>query len=164
MKSILAKDIMSSPVITLSAGDNLNTMVKLISDNNISGIPVVDDNGKLKGIVSKTDLIVYEMEKEFNHILEVDLKLIINNQDNPSGSVIETVKDANSISETKIEDIMTHYVYTAGPDSNVQSIAETMGKNQIHRMIIIENDCVIGIVTSMDLLKLISSKSFLLEK
>jgi len=56
MRKILVDDVMSSPVITLKPKDTIDECVKLMLENDISGVPVVED-GEIKGIVTKTDLV-----------------------------------------------------------------------------------------------------------
>jgi len=56
MRKILVDDVMSSPVITLKPKDTIDECVKLMLENDISGVPVVED-GEIKGIATKTDLV-----------------------------------------------------------------------------------------------------------
>jgi len=56
MRKILVDDAMSSPVITLGPKDTIEKCVKLMLENDISGVPIVEDE-EIKGIVTKTDLV-----------------------------------------------------------------------------------------------------------
>jgi CBS domain-containing protein len=56
MRKILVEDVMSSPVITLEPKDTIEKCAKLMLENDISGIPIVE-NEEIKGIVTKTDLV-----------------------------------------------------------------------------------------------------------
>jgi len=56
MRKILVDDVMSSHVITLKPKDTIDECVKLMLENDISGVPVVED-GEIKGIATKTDLV-----------------------------------------------------------------------------------------------------------
>ena len=57
MAEITAKDIMNREVKTVEVNTKLNDVVELLVTNNISGVPVVDGDGKLAGIISEADLI-----------------------------------------------------------------------------------------------------------
>lgn len=54
---ILVKDIMSSPVISVSLSETVSQVLKLAKKKNVTGFPIVDDNNKVIGIVSTLDLI-----------------------------------------------------------------------------------------------------------
>jgi CBS domain-containing protein len=56
MRKILVEDVMSSPVITLKPKDTIGKCVKVMLKNDISGVPIVEDE-EIKGIVTKTDLV-----------------------------------------------------------------------------------------------------------
>ncbi len=54
---MLAKDIMTKKVITVSPLTSIKDLAKMLTKNKISGAPVTDKNGKLLGIVSRTDIV-----------------------------------------------------------------------------------------------------------
>jgi len=54
---MLAKDIMTKKVITVSPLTTVKDLAKSLTENNISGVPVADKTGKLLGIVSATDIV-----------------------------------------------------------------------------------------------------------
>jgi CBS-domain-containing membrane protein len=54
---MLARDIMTSPVITIRPQARVHEAARLLSDHNISGVPVVDDSGAMVGLVTEADLI-----------------------------------------------------------------------------------------------------------
>ena len=53
---VYVKDIMSTPVITVPAGEPIGTAAKIMSDYDVDKLPVVDDSGTLVGIVTSTEL------------------------------------------------------------------------------------------------------------
>ena len=50
-------EVMHSPVITISPGERLSEAVKQMIDNRIGGLPVLDNNGQIVGILTETDLL-----------------------------------------------------------------------------------------------------------
>ena len=55
---MIAKDIMTRDVITVSAATSVKALAKILVQNQISGAPVVDKKGKILGIVSDADIVV----------------------------------------------------------------------------------------------------------
>lgn len=59
----LAEDIMTSPTITIGKNTNVKEALNLLAENNISGVPVTDKEGKLIGIISGADIMRYSQQK-----------------------------------------------------------------------------------------------------
>ena len=76
-----AKDVMSTDVISVKEDDPIFDAVKLLVENNISGLPVVDDDMKLTGILSEKDLVNLFYEQE-----EADSKTVGDYMTNPAVS------------------------------------------------------------------------------
>jgi CBS domain-containing protein len=159
MRHACARDIMSSPVITAKPKQTLQDLARTIFDERISGIPVVDEDNTLVGIVSKTDLIAFELERQIDQVYEVDLKLIFKSLDDGSSPTAETLTTRTVSQPVTVQDIMNTKVVTAGPDSRIADIADKMRELRLHRVVIVDKGHVAGMVTSMDLLKIISNKN-----
>lgn len=153
-----AGDIMTTDVVTIGPESNIAEAVRLICEHGISGLPVVEINGKLLGIITKTDLIALEYETQFERLYEVDLKSILGSKELNQTSCQKSSIDTEGKETTPVETIMKRNVITASPDTPLPMIAKLMQENNVHRIVITENDRVIGIITSMDLLKLIVQK------
>ncbi len=155
----VARDVMTQNVITMKESDTVADLVRIICENKISGIPVVDDRGWLAGIVSKTDLIAFELEKQFDRVCQVDLKLLFRSM-GEADPTVNIEQPVDSVPGTiTVGSIMKRGVITAGPDTPLVEIADLMRKNRIHRVVITEGGVIAGIVTSMDLLRLIVEKN-----
>jgi len=70
MKKLSAKDIMSSPVITTKGHVVVSDFIATLIGHGITGLPVVDDNNRLAGIVTRTDLLVFELKRELSSLYE----------------------------------------------------------------------------------------------
>jgi len=157
--STKAGDIMTSPVVTIGPSESVSEAVRLICGKGISGLPVVDDAGRLVGILSKTDLVAWEYECLFDHVYEVDLKPIFSALGEEMGKETASPREGDVPGDSRVESIMKRTVITATPETPLTVVAGLMKKNNIHRVVITVGDKVAGIVTSMDMLKLIMEKS-----
>lgn len=153
-------DIMTTNVVTIDPSKSISEAVRLICEHEISGLPVVNSEGKLVGIISKTDLIACEYESLFDRVYAIDLKPILGHAGEEASLSKQPHSSANAQSDIRVETVMKTSVITATPETPLTEIAYLMKKNNIHRIIITVNDTVIGIVTSMDLLKLIAEKGY----
>ncbi len=144
-----AKDIMTAKVITISKDATIGELSRMLLKNKISGVPVVDSEGKLIGMVTDADIITEDMEPMFPIYFD---PLII------SYAFIENFekyqKDAKEYLETKVEEIMARRVKSVKKETPVNEIARIMVKDRINRIPVVdENNKVIGIIARADILK-----------
>jgi len=144
-----AKDIMTTKVITISKDATIGELSRMLLKNRISGVPVVDGEGKLIGMVTDADIITEDMEPMFPIYFD---PLII------SYAFIENFekyqKDAKEYLETKVEEIMARRVKSVKKETPVSDIARIMVKDRINRIPVVdENNKVIGIIARADILK-----------
>lgn len=141
-----AKDIMSKEVKTISPESSVEDAAKILSDNNVSGLPVVED-GKLLGIVSESDLIVKDKKLHFPDYINVIGGIIY------LESYKKFKKEFKKFIAVNVEDLMTEDVITVSPDEIVEDIATIMSEEDVNRLPVVEGDRIVGIVTRGDLLK-----------
>jgi len=145
---IQAQHIMKKPVTTVDAGMKLTDFARLLSEERISGAPVVDQSGRIIGIISRTDLV--------DHLLEGSAR------ESEMGGFLaflgleSPMKEMASGSEEEVwgtvGDIMTSDVETAEPTASLAEVAVRMFENRIHRVVITSENRPVGIITSLDLL------------
>lgn len=137
-----ARDIMTTSVITADPAMSVSDIAKLLLDYRISAVPVLDENGKLAGVVSEGDLMRRSdlgTERERSWWLEM-----FGATDRPS----DYIKSHGR----KAEDVMTRDVITVSPDTSVADIAATLERKHIKRVPVIEDGKLVGLVSRSNLL------------
>ncbi len=125
-----ASEVMHEGIVEVSPELGLREFEELLTVEDISGAPVTGSDGKLLGIASKTDIVRILAEQVSGNDDLFDAALTV-------------------------EDIMTREVVTVSPDEDVKSIARHMIDGQLHRVLVMRDKEVLGIVTAFDLLKLL---------
>lgn len=149
MKELTAKDVMTRRVLTIRDDASVSELVSLLSENMISGAPVVDADGKLVGVVSTTDVARQSRKRSIKRDHPPDFYL-------HGWELIEDDVRSFSVEEEgddKVQDIMTPVIFSVSEDAMVSEMADTMVGGRIHRLIVTNGDTVVGIVTTLDLLK-----------
>ncbi len=123
---ITIKDWMSTPVITIKPGVSVYEAAVIMDRHNIGSIIISTDGKKPEGIITERDLL---------------------------RKIVAQDKDAKQV---KVEEIMTKKVITVESDTSLLEISKMMTKNVFRRIIVMENNEMIGIATSRDLLQLMS--------
>lgn len=139
---VKAKDIMATDIIVLGEKDSLHKSSRILSDHHTSGAPVVDDIGRIVGIISEHDIVSYISTFEDDE-LEFD-----NSSDLPHLAHMYIQASAKPV-----EDIMTKEVITAGPDTTIEDLARLMTQNNINRVPIVVKGELLGIVSRIDILR-----------
>lgn len=144
---MLIKEIMTKEVITVDPDTPLHDVARLLFDHNLTGMPVVEKDGKVVGIVTEYDL----MSRSDNTHLPTYLKVLSEfdfHQAKPLKNVIEKVQ------ELRVRDIMTERVIVLGPEEAVEEAAEIFSKQHINPLPVVEDGRLVGIISRADIVKL----------
>ena len=140
------KDIMSKDVKTITPDTSVEEAAKILSEMEISGLPVVEE-GKLLGIVSESDLIVKDKKLHFPDYINVIGGIIY----------LESYKkfreEFKKFIAVEVKDLMTENVITISPDKTVEDAATLMSEKDVNRLPVLEDDELVGIVTRADIVK-----------
>ncbi len=148
MSELVARDIMSDNVITISRNASIEELSGLLIKKKISGVPVIDENGIMLGIATEGDIIVRDTELHFPRYFKLLDGIIY---------LESLTKFKNNLKKhlaIKVDEIMTKKVISAKSDTPVSEIAELMVSHKVNRIPIIDdNNRPIGIVTRADIVK-----------
>lgn len=139
-----ARDIMTTSVITVAPETDIREAAQMLLDNRISAMPVIDQAGKLVGIVSEGDLMRrQEAGTGRHHSWWLDLLA------SPRERALTYVKEHSR----RVGDVMTRRVIAVEEDADLESIAETLEKNRIKRVPVVRDGKVIGVVSRANLMR-----------
>lgn len=145
-----AKDIMTEEVITVKPETSVEDAAKILSKHGISGLPVVDDQDSLVGIVTEKDLIIKDKKLHFPDYINILGGIIY------IESHQKFVEEFKKYIAVKVEELMTKRVLTIVPETPIDEIADLMTEKEINRLPVIDKDKLVGIVTRADIVKHIS--------
>ncbi len=110
------KDIMTKKVITVTPKTKVKEAVGLMVKNEVSGLPVVDDDGKVIGLLTEADLLAARTTQN-------------------------------------VESAMSKRVYKASPDDSIKSVSDTLKKQKIKRVPVVDKKGkLVGVVSRRDVL------------
>jgi len=143
---------MNPDVVVCNPEDTIGDVARLLKQNNISGLPVVDD-GKVVGIVSEGDLLkLLEVPDRSGlwlpspfEVFEVPIRELINWE--------ETKRMLDDVGSKPVEEIMNKKVYTVSPEDSIEKASTIITKHKINRLPVIEGGLLVGIVTRGDIIR-----------
>ena len=140
---MLARDVMRTKVVKISPDNSVRHAAEVMLANSISGLPVVDDDGRLVGIISEGDLIRRTElgSREIASIAKLDL---------PAEKRADAYVRRSS---WRVGDVMTQNPVTVDESTPLRRIAQLMQESNIKRVPVTRSGELIGIVSRADLLQ-----------
>jgi CBS domain-containing membrane protein len=140
------KDVMTRDVITVRRTADLHEAAKILSDHRISGMPVVDDNNRVIGVISEADILTLagmSREHTFKDILR-----------NLLGEPVPARKTGNTVG-----DVMSFPPITSKGDDEIGDVARIFDERRIKRLPVVDDEGrLIGIVSRADIVRAIGRK------
>lgn len=156
MAAVCAGDVMSAPVISIKAGTTLQEAVKVLAENNISGAPVVNEEGELIGIITEKDIVEYASE------LQVIPLIGSKGWVSPQTDVTEIAsfkKGFETLGSTSVEKAMSEKVITVKEDTPGPEVARLMKKKKVNRVPVVdEQGRLCGIITRANLVHYLAER------
>ena len=140
------RDVMTTNIISISKYETILAAANILTERNISGLPVVDKENKVLGIITQADILSMvgvSREHTFKDLLRYML-----------GEKLPERKIGDFVG-----DIMTSPALTIKPEANIADAVKTMDEKRIRRLTVVdEQNQLIGILTRADILKAVISR------
>ena len=144
MTARVVRDVMQRDVIVVSPDAPLLDVHRLFVEEDINGAPVVEDaDGKVLGVVSSLDLL-RAVRDEYDHVPSV------------AGAYFRDDVPRSGVASLTAADAMVRERVAVSPEMTVAEAAELMRSRHIHRVLVIEDHELVGILTTFDLLALLA--------
>ena len=143
-----AGDVMIRAVVTASPDTSVDGLARLMINLRVSGVPVLDSDGGLVGIVTEGDLLRRVETGTERHQPRWSEPFSSN-----SGLAAEYVKSH----ARRVADIMTREVFSVDETATLAEIVDLMEAKKIKRVPVVHNGKIVGIVGRADLLKVLAS-------
>jgi len=155
MKQMIAAEVMNPHVLAVSPDMTVHELVSFLVENQITGAPVLDRTGRLVGVVSETDIAEAELERAEPVDDRADPEFDLRGWEEEAEPGELRKLHVHAAGDITVGDIMTPTAYTVPHDTAVEDLARTMVTGRVHRLLVTRDSHVVGIVTSLDLLKLL---------
>jgi CBS-domain-containing membrane protein len=142
-----ARDIMKREVITVSPQTKTVEAANVMLENRINGLPVVDDQGCVKGILCQSDLIAQQEEIRLPSFFTLLDGFI------PLTSYKHFEKEVQKIAAVTVEQAMTPNPITVEPETTLTELATLMVNKNIHTLPVVDKGKLVGIIGKEDVLR-----------
>lgn len=145
------KDVMTTQVITVTPETPLRDLAAILAENNINGVPVVDDQGRVLGVVCESDLI------DQNRPLHIPTVFVILDSVIPLENPWRLQKEFKRLTATLVGDIYSKPAVVVSPEADLSKVAQLMGERKLYTIPVVEGGKLVGIVGKADLIRSIYS-------
>lgn|GEM_PF-288938 len=135
--------LMTTNVITVAPEDSLHKVKEIFDQHNIHHIPVVDEDHKIAGIVSKTD---------FLHFLRGYAR-----------TTADIINEEAHLRAWKVEEVMIRGLAKVDQNEPIRTALEVFKTNRLHALPIVEGNQLVGIVTTYDVIKALAEAPISLD-
>ncbi len=147
-----AKEIMTRKLITVSPETEIIQAAKILLENHINGLPVVDKTGNLVGILCQSDLIAQQKKLPIPSFFTILDGLIT------MSSVKQIEKQVQKIAAITVAQAMTPNPITVKPDMDIEVVAALMVDKNFHTIPVVDEGKLVGIIGKEDILRTLMPK------
>jgi CBS domain-containing protein len=140
-----AREVMTTPVHTVRPETTLEEIAQLMATHRISGVPVVDPEGRVLGMVSEADLI-----DEHKREARIPRTALYGLFPVPDAALLEAFRGGRTL---QARQLMSTHVITATEETTLHELADIMVRRKINRIPIVRDGRLVGIVSRADLVR-----------
>lgn len=142
-----AADIMTRDVITVKPDTPLRDLAKILADKSINGVPVVDEKGKVLGVVCESDLV------NQNRPLHIPTVFVILDSVIPLENPWRLNKEFKRLTATTVEDIYSKPAFCIKPETDLSEVAKIMWDKKYYTLPVVEGEKLVGVVGKGDVIR-----------
>ncbi len=148
------EEIMDREVVAVRPEDDVASVLRLLREHELPGVPVVNEGGRCVGIVTEADLVISDEERDLHlpHHLDI-LGAVVWLE--PMGHFEERLRKAFA---TNVGEMMTPDPVTVAPGATVREAARIIAEQRHNRLPVVEHGRLVGVVTRLDVLEALSNE------
>jgi len=156
LHALQARHIMTTKLVCATPSQDLAQADEMLIEHRISGMPVIE-NGKLVGVLSRSDIarvavLMDSLDGEVTDQMAWPEQADgFQHNVRPDSHVFQQM-----IAKLKVKDAMHDQVFTCRPEAALAEVASIMVRLHVHRVIVVEDDRPVGIISSLDVVKLLA--------
>lgn len=148
-----AQDIMTTDVITVTPETEIVQAARILLENRINGLPVVDDQGRLVGIVCQSDLIVQQKRVQMPSLFTfLDGYISLT-------SARHFEREVEKIAASQVRQAMTPDPASIAPETAIDEVATLMVEKNCHTLPVVVDGRLVGVVGKEDILRTIMQEN-----
>lgn len=149
MIDLKVADVMDKDPVCVSPDDDIRRVIERLRENELPGLPVVDSQGAVVGIVTENDLTLEEEQANIPlpHFIDLLGGVVFIE---PLSGYEKRLRKAFA---SKVSDMMTTKVDTISPDESVDAAGRMIAEKHHNRLPVVKDGRLVGVITRVDVLR-----------
>jgi CBS domain-containing protein len=146
--ALTVRDIMETDVPVVTVADSVEQVIHVLRENELPGVPVVNEGGRCVGIITEADLVIAGEDEELHlpHYVQLFGGVVF------LESISHFEERLRKAFASTAEDMMTPDPVTIEPDATVREAARVIARKKHNRLPVVEHGRLVGVVTRVDVL------------
>jgi CBS domain-containing protein len=142
-----ASDVMTHDVITVTPETTLRELAGILADRRINGVPVVDDDGAVIGVVCESDLV------DQNRPLHIPTVFVLLDAVIPLEGPWHLQKEIKRLTASTVAEIYSHPAVCVGPETDLSEVAQLMAERKLYTIPVVERGKLVGVLGKADIIR-----------
>ncbi len=154
-RSLTAADLMRRDVVVVGPNDSLLDALELMTENHVSGLPVLDARDKCVGVISATDILTFEQEQS-ERTAEQDGFSAFFDPQAQRWVAVRVRAGLEELADVRVREVMSRELVAVRPNTPVKKVAQRMVESDVRRVLVLDDQQFLhGIISSMDFVRLL---------
>ena len=145
-----ARDVMKTTIHTVSPDATIDVAIKIMVEQKISGVPVVDDNGILVGLLTEGDLLQKAETRYYGQPQPRLLDVLVGTD--------QQAEDYFSLGDQRVSDVMSTHIISVTEDEPLSLVVQLMERGRVRRVPVLRGAGLVGLITRTDLIAALGSR------
>ncbi len=158
LNQLTAQDMMETDVVTVGPDESLQTALSLITENHVTGLPVLDRKSHCVGLISATDILSYEQDHaEAAAEANDDVARYFDPEQQRWESLRVSAFALEKISGVPVAELMSRDLISVQPDASAREVAQKMLSGDVRRMLVLDDEnYLMGIISAFDFVRIVA--------
>lgn len=151
-----AADLMQRDLVTVAPQETLRDALGLMTENNVTGLPVMDDKDRCVGLITATDILTYEQDHDETEPEDHTVQHF-NSELQQWESVPTSAFGLEEFGDVRVEEVMSTELVWVERETLLKDVARKMLQERVHRVLVMDEHLrLYGIISSFDFVRVLA--------
>lgn len=156
LQELVAADVMQRDMVTVAPSDTLRQALALMTENHVTGLPVMDERSRCIGLITASDILGFEEEHAEDNS-DAGMLQHFNAEIGKWESVPISAFGLEEFGDVRVEEVMTRELISVDRETPLKTVAQKMIDNDVHRVLVMdERFRLYGIISSFDFVRVVA--------
>jgi CBS domain-containing protein len=156
--NLAATDFMQRDVVTVSPDDTLRDALALMTENHVTGLPVMDGNSRCVGLITSSDILNYEQEHA-DDSAESGMAKFFDPDTQQWESVSMSAFGLEEFGDVRVSEVMTRDLIWVERNTSLKDVARRMIDERVHRVLVMDKSAALyGLISAYDLVRVVAER------